>query len=189
MHTHCVCVCVCVCVCARAHAHWVVILCSTSNFYTADVTVKNGRDRSTELSKQSIAKRILLIYKGWNYIKAAAPPPPAPPPGGGARGVGLFPFGPAPSCTQFPTLLVILSLVSLFCWAVLLGFLSFFFFSPLTTFAMVGSSKVVLTGEGSMSRLGTGGKNVSFQLCLWLAPPEKATRRLWGADVPRVISK
>ncbi|CAI9153500.1 unnamed protein product [Rangifer tarandus platyrhynchus] len=46
---------------------------------------------------------------------AAAPPPPAPPPGGGARGVGLFPFGPAPSCTQFPTLLVILSLVSLFC--------------------------------------------------------------------------
>ena len=36
-----------------------------------------------------------------------------------------------------------------------------------------------------MSRLGTGGKNVSFQLCLWLAPPEKATRRLWGpGDLP-----
>lgn len=44
---------------------------------------------------------------------AAAPPPRAA--GGGARGVGLFPFGPAPRCTQFPTLLVILSLLSLFC--------------------------------------------------------------------------
>lgn len=62
-------------------------------------------------------------------------------------------------------------------------------FFPLTTFAMVGSSKVALVGEGFDTEIGHRGKNVSFQLCLWLAPPEKATRRLWGADVPRVISK
>lgn len=40
-----------------------------------------------------------------------------------------------------------------------------------TAFAMVGSSKVAPAGEGWMSRFGHPGKNVSFQLCLWLAAP------------------
>lgn len=61
-------------------------------------------------------------------------------------------------------------------------------FFPLTTFAMVGSSKVALVGEGLIPRLGTRGRMSPFNF-VWFAPPQKATRRLWGADVQRVISK
>lgn len=48
-----------------------MILYSISNFCTADITEKNRRDRSqnSKHSRQSIAKQILLIYKGWNYMK------------------------------------------------------------------------------------------------------------------------